>query len=114
MIKTITYKRILNLGNYESKHLELAYELDEFEEPEAEISRLMEVVERKIREDQAQPIREEIDALLQELRAVKAEYQKRVDEVNVKQQELEEYNSSFIHPKHLDPGCEYDDNKGPF
>jgi hypothetical protein len=63
MIKTIAYKRILNIGNYESKHLEITYELGEGEEPGLQISTVMEMVERKIREDQAIPIVEEIAAL---------------------------------------------------
>ena len=53
IIKTIAYKRILNIGNYESKHLEITYELGEGEEPGLQISTVMEIVERKIREDQA-------------------------------------------------------------
>ena len=73
MIKTIVCKRILNLGNYESKHLEITYELGEGEEPGLQISTVMEIVERKIREDQAIQIVEEIAALRHELRQLKTE-----------------------------------------
>ncbi|MEH2001086.1 MAG: hypothetical protein V7L00_20445 [Nostoc sp.] len=49
-VKTISYKRVLNLGSYENKHLELFCEVMEGEDDEEAISRLMEKVERKIRE----------------------------------------------------------------
>jgi predicted Zn-dependent peptidase len=74
MIKTIAYKRVLNIGNYESKHLEVTYELGEGEEPGFQISTVMEMVERKIREDQAIPIVEEIAALRHELRQLETEH----------------------------------------
>ena len=45
MIKTITYKRIINLGNYESKHLELTYEVGEHDDAMIKISELMEATE---------------------------------------------------------------------
>ncbi|MEH1788497.1 MAG: hypothetical protein V7L23_23675 [Nostoc sp.] len=49
-IKTISYKRVINLGNYENKHLELFAEVEEGEDVEAAISSLGELVERKARE----------------------------------------------------------------
>ncbi|MDZ7992044.1 MAG: hypothetical protein RM022_014825 [Nostoc sp. EfeVER01] len=49
-IKTISYKRVLNLGNYENKHLELFAEVDEGENPEEAILQLADTVERTIRE----------------------------------------------------------------
>ena len=81
MIKTIAYKRILNIGNYESKHLEITYELGEGEEPGFQISTVMEMVERKIREDQAIPIVEEIAALRHELRQLKTEYRELLEKM---------------------------------
>lgn len=71
--KTISYKRILNLGNYESKHLELSADIHEGDDLDAETSRLMEVVERKIREDVTQKIELEIQELRRELREMKKE-----------------------------------------
>jgi hypothetical protein len=86
MIKTIVCKRILNLGNYESKHLEITYELGEGEDPELQISAVMEMVERKIREDKAIQIVEEIAALRHELRQLKTEhrelFEKMTDDVS--------------------------------
>lgn len=38
--KTITYKRIKNLGNFESQHLELTAEVDENEDIDAAIESL--------------------------------------------------------------------------
>ncbi|MDJ0800187.1 MAG: hypothetical protein QNJ51_25835 [Calothrix sp. MO_167.B12] len=58
--RIITYKRILNLGNYESKHLEISKSIDADEDLEVAVSRLMEFVERKIREDSEQQITTEI------------------------------------------------------
>jgi hypothetical protein len=81
MIKTIAYKRILNIGNYESKHLEITYELGEGEEPGLQISTVMEMVERKIREDQAIPIVEEIAALHHELRQLKTEHRELLEKM---------------------------------
>jgi chromosome segregation ATPase len=109
MIKTITYKRILNLGNYESKHLEMTYEIGENEDPFIEASDLMEVVESKIRKDQAQSYREEIESLLHELRTLKAQHRELLNEINTKQQELEEYSSNFTHPKYPDPDEDSED-----
>ncbi|MBN4004769.1 hypothetical protein [Nostoc sp. LPT] len=47
-IKTITYQRVVNLGNYESKRLELFAELQEGENEEVAISALMEKVEQNV------------------------------------------------------------------
>lgn len=49
-IKSISYHRVINLGNYESKRLELFAEVQEGEDAEAAISSLAELVERKARE----------------------------------------------------------------
>jgi protein subunit release factor A len=76
-IKTISYQRVLNLGNYESKQLELFAEVFETDDVEESISRLAEMVERKIREDASQKIEQEIRQLRQELR----ELQKQVTAV---------------------------------
>jgi hypothetical protein len=81
MIKTIAYKRILNIGNDESKHLEITYEVDEGDSVEAETSRLMEFVERKIREDQAILIVEEIADLRHELRQLKTEHRELLEKM---------------------------------
>lgn len=114
MIKTITYKRILNLGNYESKHLEMTYEVGQDEDPLIEASDLMELVECKIREDQSQSIREEIETLLHELRTLKTEHRQLLDQINSKQQELQEYNSSLTHPEYPDPDDEDEEYKDGF
>lgn len=74
-IKNITYQRVLNLGNYESKRLELSEEVFEGEDPEESISRLMEMVERKIREDAATKFEQEIRQLKKELRQLQTEYE---------------------------------------
>ena len=37
-VKTITYQRVKNLGNYESERLELTVELDENDKPEIAIA----------------------------------------------------------------------------
>lgn len=73
-IKTITYQRVLNLGNYESKRLEMTAEIEahlEFAEDECTV--LMEFVERKIREDAALKIALEIDAARTKLRGIQRE-----------------------------------------
>ncbi|QMS87327.1 DUF2031 domain-containing protein [Nostoc edaphicum CCNP1411] len=62
-VKLIAYKRVLNLGNYENKHLELSAEVHEGDDFEAEISHLMEVVERKIREPKETDIVNRINSL---------------------------------------------------
>ncbi|MDZ7953353.1 hypothetical protein [Nostoc sp. DedQUE09] len=59
-IKTISYKRVINLGNYENKHLELFAEVEEGEDVETAISSLAELVERKIREETEKEIKLEI------------------------------------------------------
>lgn len=49
-IKTISCKRILNLGSYESRHFDTTADIYEGEDPDVESSKLIEFVERKIRE----------------------------------------------------------------
>jgi predicted RNase H-like nuclease (RuvC/YqgF family) len=73
-IKNITYQRVLNLGNYESKRLELFAEVLEGEDEQEAISRLMEMVERKVREDAAIKFEQEIRQLKKELRELQTEY----------------------------------------
>jgi hypothetical protein len=72
-IKTITYRRVLNLGNYESKHLEMTAEIPEGDDVEAATSSLMELVERKIREDAETTIRQTIRELKKELLKIEEE-----------------------------------------
>ncbi|MEH2052040.1 hypothetical protein [Nostoc sp.] len=48
-LKSISYKRVLNLGNYENKHLELFAELADGDDEDTAILHLMELVERNIR-----------------------------------------------------------------
>ncbi|BBD69678.1 hypothetical protein NIES4072_29870 [Nostoc commune NIES-4072] len=74
-IKNITYQRVLNLGNYESKRLELSEEVFEGDDAEESISRVMEMVERKIREDTSTKIEDGIRQLRVELRELKKEYE---------------------------------------
>jgi thiamine pyrophosphate-dependent acetolactate synthase large subunit-like protein len=82
-IKTFTYKRILSLGNYESKHLEATIEVDTHlqDYAEEECSELMEMVEHKIREDAADKIKKEIRELKEELRNIQLERQNLIDQI---------------------------------
>lgn len=50
-IKTISCERVINLGNYESRRLQLGAEISADEDVEAAISFLAELVERKAREN---------------------------------------------------------------
>jgi hypothetical protein len=70
-IKTITYQRVINLGNYESKRLEMTADISEGEDSEYEASVLMEMVERKVREEAQKFVEAEITALKKELRELK-------------------------------------------
>ncbi len=49
--KTITYQRVLNLGNYENKKLELSAELDDGEDVHEAFSELQETTESQIRSE---------------------------------------------------------------
>lgn len=80
-VKTISYERVLNLGNYENKKLALFAEVQDAGNLEAEISELMEITERKIREQadlevEAKDLRREIRQLQKELEQLKAEKDK--------------------------------------
>lgn len=88
--KTITYKRIYNLGNYESKHLEECDEVFEGEDIEEEISRLMERVERKIREPADREFEERIRQLKKELRELKEQISEAKAELSTLSQKAEE------------------------
>ncbi|MGM3305086.1 hypothetical protein ACSQ6I_03720 [Anabaena sp. WFMT] len=73
-IKTVTYKRILNIGNYEARHLEATFEFPENTTPdwvEEESTELMEFVERKIREDHSVEIRSQLASLEREVQQLK-------------------------------------------
>lgn len=74
MALNITYQRVLNLGDYNSKRLELSEEVLEGDDEEEAISRVMEKVERKIREDVSTKIEQEIRQLKKELRELQTEY----------------------------------------
>ena len=74
--RIVTYQRVLNLGNYESKRLEISECIDADEDIEIATSRLMELVERKIREDSQRKIEEEIRAAMARL----TELKKQIDE----------------------------------
>ncbi len=69
--RVITYKRILNLGNYEAKHLEVSEIFDADDDLEEGISRLMELVERKIREELEEGIKAEIKDAKKSLKELK-------------------------------------------
>lgn len=47
-IKTVSYKRIKNLGNYESEHLEVFAEVDENEDPSEASQKLREFVAEQL------------------------------------------------------------------
>lgn len=72
-IKTITYQRVINLGNYESKRLEMTAEISERDDLEFETSVLMEMVERKVREEHVHAIEVEISDLKAQLRLLRKE-----------------------------------------
>lgn len=59
-VKNISYKRVLNLGNYENKHLELFAEVFEGDDEDAAILHLMELVERNIRSQIGKQFQKEI------------------------------------------------------
>jgi uncharacterized sporulation protein YeaH/YhbH (DUF444 family) len=74
-IKTISYERVLNLGNYENKKLALFAEVSEGDDVDESISRVMETVERKIREEAHAQAEADLRQLKQELRQLKQEYE---------------------------------------
>lgn len=86
LFKSVSYKRILNIGNYESKHLEMLIEVHEEENIEEKTSLLMELVERKIREDAAQKIKLEIEELKSEIRDLKEAKKLLKDEIESDEQ----------------------------
>jgi hypothetical protein len=71
-IKTITCKRIFNLGNYESRHLEMTADIFDDEDPDEAARQLIEKAERIVRERvdveiQAADLKDEIKDLKKEL-----------------------------------------------
>ncbi|MEH2072320.1 MAG: hypothetical protein V7K47_29915 [Nostoc sp.] len=90
-VKTISYKRVLNLGNYENKHLELFCEVLEGEDDEEAISRLMEKVERNVREPREREIVTQIKTLestANNLREQISYLQEKLGELKSKEEEL--------------------------
>ncbi|MDZ8052961.1 MAG: hypothetical protein RMX68_005805 [Aulosira sp. ZfuVER01] len=59
-LKSISYKRVLNLGNYENKHLELFGEVAQGDDEDEAILHLMELVERNIRSQIGKQFQKEI------------------------------------------------------
>lgn len=89
-VRTIGYQRVLNLGNYESKRLELSAELDGGENVEEAISVLAEQVERKIREHAQSKVEAEIEQLNKQLRQMKKELQEIEGKILANSSDLEE------------------------
>ncbi|MFN6499801.1 MAG: hypothetical protein RMX65_022800 [Nostoc sp. DedQUE01] len=90
-IKTITFKRVLNIGNFENKHLELSAQLGDGENDEEAISLLMEKVERKLREPREKEIVTQIQALesrANHLRERISYFEERLGEVKSKHEQL--------------------------
>ncbi|MDZ8083420.1 MAG: hypothetical protein RMX35_30690 [Nostoc sp. DcaGUA01] len=90
-IKTITFKRVLNIGNFENKHLELSAQLGDGENDEEAISLLMEKVERKLREPREKEIVTQIQALesrSNHLRERISYFEERLGEVKSKHEQL--------------------------
>jgi predicted Zn-dependent peptidase len=108
-IKSISYHRVINLGNYESKRLELFAEIQEGEDPEAAISSLAELVERKAKESfelifDIKELKRERKELSQEVERLKTEKDKlsgvEADPDNIPfdqmtQAQLDEINKNF-------------------
>ncbi|MEH1851464.1 MAG: hypothetical protein V7L11_07205 [Nostoc sp.] len=72
-VKTITCRRILNLGNYESRHLEITANINVLDNPDEKATELIELVERKLKERvdleiEATDLKDEIKDLKNELR----------------------------------------------
>ena len=70
-IKTISYQRVINLGSYENKRLEMTAELSEVDDALVIASKLMEFVEAKIREDSHRKIQDEITEAVARLTQLK-------------------------------------------
>ncbi|WP_138504043.1 hypothetical protein [Nostoc sp. PA-18-2419] len=90
-VKTISYKRVLNLGSYENKHLEISCEVFEGEDDEETVSLLMEKVERKIRESQEKGIVTQIQTLEMRVSHLKERityYEEREQKLKYKEEEL--------------------------
>lgn len=81
-IKTISYKRVINLGNYETKHLELFAEVEESEDIETAISSLAELVERRARENF------ELTFDIRELKDQRRELSKEVEQLKAEKDKL--------------------------
>ncbi|MEH1992351.1 hypothetical protein [Nostoc sp.] len=108
-IKTISYKRVINLGNYENKHLELFAEIEDGEDVEVAISSLAELVERKARESfelifDIRELKDKRRELSKEVEKLKAEKDKLTGEEpdpdhipfdQMNQAQLDEVNKNF-------------------
>ncbi len=88
-IKTITYKRILNLGNYETKALEMSAELEELDHPESVTRNLVNIVENMIREPIEDEIKAEIADLQEEYSRLSEMNNRLKKEIEVKQEKSE-------------------------
>ncbi|MBD2435838.1 hypothetical protein [Nostoc sp. FACHB-110] len=80
-IKTISCERVISLGNYESRRLQLGAEIAPGEDVEAAITSLVELVERKSREKydlilDSRELRQEVKQLQQQVAQLKAEKDK--------------------------------------
>ena len=74
-VTTITYQRVLNLGDYNSARLEKTALADEFEDQEIATQNLIESVERQIHENAIhKQIDQEVRDRKEKLAVLKAEY----------------------------------------
>ncbi|MEH1897648.1 MAG: hypothetical protein V7K94_20555 [Nostoc sp.] len=89
-VTTITYQRVLNLGNYNTARLEKTALADEFEDREVATQNLIESVLRQLHEEEIQnQIDKEIRDQRRELAALKAEYKALQEQLEIlKEQNL--------------------------
>ena len=90
-VKTITYQRVLNLGNYENKKLEVHAELDDGDDVNQAISDLKEITESNIRSEILTKFEENIKLLKQEQRELRIQNLDLRDDVNELIDKKEEY-----------------------
>ncbi len=101
-VKTITYQRVLNLGNYENRKLELSAELDDGEDVNQAVSDLKEITESHIQKELLTKIEEEIKSqqkVIKELTTDKLDLREEVRELKT---QIEEYKKKLSTPNDLD------------
>ncbi|MDJ0677018.1 MAG: hypothetical protein QNJ36_16825 [Calothrix sp. MO_167.B42] len=110
--KTITYQRVLNLGNYENKKLEITAELDDGEDIYKASTELKKTTETIIRSELVTEIEENVKRLKKEQKELITQNLNLRDDVRELQDKVKEYEKKLGISDDLGDDVPFDQGSG--